>query len=148
MIDYKLFSILEGKQVFGLILLWLVIVAAAWFSVLLWWNRLAKVGKLTADSDDFVATPACTHLLQTFGEWLGGYVAIVGSLAAILTWLFIDADVVGQLFSSLGLGGIFGYGLAGVIIAPIYGFLILVVFRLVAELYRALVAIANNTKKN
>jgi hypothetical protein len=148
MIDNKLFSYLEGKQIFGLILLWLVILAAAWFSVLLWWNRLAKVDKLTTDKDDFVATPACSHLLQTFGEWLGGYVAIVGCLSAVLTWLFIEADVVSQLYSALGLGGLLGNGLAGVIIAPIYGFLILVVFRLVAELYRALVAIANNTKKS
>jgi hypothetical protein len=147
MIDKNLFSFLEGKAIFGLILLWLVIVAAAWFSVLLWWNRLLKVSKLTADNDDFVVTPAFAHLLQTFGEWLGCYVAIVGALSAILAWLFIDADIVASLFSALDLGGVFGAGISGVILAPIYGFVILVIFRYVAEISRALASIANNTKK-
>jgi hypothetical protein len=148
MIDYQLFTLLDGGQVFGLILLWLVIVTAAWFSVLLWWNRMAKVGKLTTDTDDFVVTPAFAHLMQTFGEWLGCYVAIVGVLSALLSWIFIDAGVVSQLFNQLGLGGIFGMGIAGVIAAPIYGFLILVAFRFGAELSRALASIANNTKKS
>ena len=80
-IDRGLFTYLDGGQIFGVILLWLVIVAAAWFSVLLWWNRMAKVSGLTRDNDDFVATPVIAHLLQTFGEWLGGYVAIVGCLS-------------------------------------------------------------------
>ncbi|MDR2359610.1 MAG: hypothetical protein LBD87_07440 [Prevotellaceae bacterium] len=148
MIDYNLFTYLDGGQIFGLVLLWLVIVAAAWFSVLLWWNRMAKVTKLTADTDDFVVTPAFAHLLQTFGEWLGCYVAIVGALSALLTWIFIDATVVELLFSQMGLGGVFSRGITGIIIAPIYGFLILIVFRFAAEISRALASIANNTKKS
>jgi hypothetical protein len=146
-IDSKLFNFLDGKGIFGLILLWLVIVVAAWFSALLWWNRLLKVSKLTADNDDFVVTPAFAHLLQTFGEWLGGYVAIVGALSAILSWLFFDADVVAPLFGAFGFGDLFGLGISGVILAPIYGFIILVVFRFAAEVSRALASIANNTKK-
>ncbi|MDR3350887.1 MAG: hypothetical protein LBN98_04500 [Prevotellaceae bacterium] len=148
MISGELFSLLSAGQIFGLILLWLVIVVGAWFSVLLWWNRLAKVSNLTGDKDDFVVTPAFAHLMQTFGEWLGGYVAIVGCLSALLSWLFLPSDVVAQLFSTLGLGGLFGMGAAGIVVAPLYGFLILIVFRYAAELSRALACIANNTKKN
>jgi hypothetical protein len=148
MIDSGLFSMLGGKQIFGLLLLWLVILAAAWFSVSLWWNRMTKVDKLTGGNDDFVATPVYAHLLQTFGEWAGCYVAIVGALSAILSWLFIDGEIAAELFRHIGLGGIFGLGLSGVLLAPVYGFVILVAFRFVAELSRALACIANNTRKN
>ena len=36
----------------------------------------------------------------------------------------------------------------GIVLFPIYGFLIVIVARVVAEVYRALAAIANNTKKS
>jgi hypothetical protein len=143
-----LFKHLEGQQIFGLILLWLVILAAGWFSFQLWWNRMGKVDKLTTDSDEFVVTPVYAHLLQTFGEWLGCYVAIVGALAALLTWIFIDSSVTGRLFSQMGGESLFGFGIAGILVAPIYGFLILVSFRFIAEIAKALASIANNTKKS
>ncbi|MDR3133273.1 MAG: hypothetical protein LBU42_04535 [Prevotellaceae bacterium] len=149
MIDSGLFSYAEGGQVIGLVLLWLVVLAAGWFSVLLWWNRMSKVTKLTSDNDDFVVTPAYAHLLQTFGEWLGGYIAIFGALSALVTWLFFGSEtgIANALFRTLGLDGVLSAGPAGIILAPVYGFLLLIIFRFVAELSRALACIANNTKK-
>jgi hypothetical protein len=141
------FDSLGGQQVFGMILLWLVFLAAGWFSFQLWWNRMTKVSTLTADSDEFVVTPVYAHLLQTFGEWLGGYVAIVGALSALFLWIFIDPSAISNLFHYVGGWAMFGFGIAGVLIAPIYGFLILVSFRFVAEIAKALASIANNTKK-
>jgi hypothetical protein len=138
------FKFLEGQQIFGMILLWIVILAAGWFSFQLWWNRMAKVSTLTTNNDDFVVTPVYAHLLQTFGEWLGCYVAIVGAFTALLSWIFIDTSAISHL---LGGGSMFKFGIAGILIAPIYGFLILVSFRFVAEIARALASIANNTKK-
>jgi hypothetical protein len=39
-------------------------------------------------------------------------------------------------------------GFLSIILMPIYGFLIIVATRFLAEQFRALVSIANNTKKN
>jgi hypothetical protein len=143
----KLFKVLEGEQIFGLILLWLVILAAGWFSVQLWWNRMAQVGKLPNDSDEFVVTPAYAHLLQTSGEWLGCYIAIVGFFTALLTWIFIDPEVLESVFGSYGVA-VFGTGIVSIFIPLIYGFLILITFRFAAEVAKALISIAKNTKKN
>jgi hypothetical protein len=143
MID--LFKFLEGHQIFGMILLWIVILAAGWFSFQLWWNRMAKVGTFTSDNDEFAATPAYAHLLQTTGEWLGCYVAGVGSLTVLIASIFsVNTD---QLPSLVGGGKMFGFGITGIFVAIIYGFLILVSFRVIAELIKAIISTANNTKK-
>ena len=141
------FKGLEGEQIFGMILLWLIFLAAGWFSFQLWWNRMSKVNTLTADNDEFVVTPVYAHLLQTFGEWLGGYVAIIGTLSSLFLWIFIDPSSTGNLFRYVGGEALFGLGITGILIAPIYGFLILVSFRFLAEIAKALASIANNTKK-
>ncbi|MDR2450123.1 MAG: hypothetical protein LBD52_09230 [Prevotellaceae bacterium] len=141
------FDSLGGQQIFGMILLWLVFLAAGWFSFQLWWNRMTKVATLTSNNDEFIVTPLYAHLLQTFGEWLGGYVAIVGALSALFLWIFIDPSVISNLFHYVGGGAVFGFGIAGILIAPIYGFLILISFRFLAEIAKALASIANNTKK-
>ncbi|MDR0691652.1 MAG: hypothetical protein LBF69_01285, partial [Prevotellaceae bacterium] len=87
------------------------------------------------------------HLLQTFGEWLGGYVAIIGTLSSLFLWIFIGPSSIGNLFHYVGGEALFGLGIAGILIAPIYGFLILVSFRFLAEIAKAVASIANNTKK-
>jgi hypothetical protein len=138
------FKHMDGLHIFGMILIWLVILAAGWFSFTLWWNRMAKVGTLTSDNDEFVVTPVYAHLLQTFGEWLGSYVAIVGIVTALISWIIGTSE----LSYLLGGGAVFVPGIARVLITPIFGFLILVTFRFVAEIAKALASIANNTKKN
>jgi hypothetical protein len=138
------FKIMDGQHIFGTILIWLVILAAGWFSFTLWWNRMAKVDALTTNNDEFVATPVYAHFLQTLGEWLGSYVAIVGTLSALISWVLIDTA---QLSYFLGSGTVLGLGATSILTAPIFGFLILVSFRFVAEIAKSLASIANNTKK-
>lgn len=49
----------------------------------------------------------------------------------------------------MGTGAFFGSGaLINIVLYPIYGFMIIVVARVMAETFRALAAIANNTKKS
>jgi uncharacterized membrane protein YbaN (DUF454 family) len=43
--------------------------------------------------------------------------------------------------------GFVGSGIIGIMLLPLYGYLILTFARFLAETWRALVAIANNTKK-
>jgi hypothetical protein len=62
------FDNLGGQQIFAMILLWLAFLAAGWFSFRLWLNRMAKVGTLTSENDEFAATPGYAHFLQTTGE--------------------------------------------------------------------------------
>lgn len=127
------------KFVIAFILMWLFLAAASWVGFQIWWNRKDKVLMTTADSDEFVSTPVFTHFIQSFGEWLGSFFAIAGFGVALVSTIF-------------GVGGLPGLdmlngGLIYIVLAPLQGFLIIIVFRFVAEQARALVQIANNTKK-
>jgi hypothetical protein len=144
-IDSELLSLLSGKFVFVFILVWILLVGAGWFSFQLWWNRKSKVENLTAESDEFVGTPVFSHLIQTFGEWLGAYVAIVGSLASLFASLFLGSEA--QFLSGIIGFNAFPIGVAGIFLCPLYGFIIIGFFRFIAEQARALATIANNTKK-
>lgn len=128
-----------GKFIVGFILIWLVVCVVAWFAFQLWWERKDKVSHTSGEHDDFVAIPVFSHFIQTSGECTGLWVGVVGASIALI-------------------GSIFGYGLGmpvqasefgwlGIVIFPIIGYLIVVFARVVAEMYRALAAIANNTRK-
>ncbi len=129
-------------EIFGATLLWLVLLVAGWFSFQLWWNRMSKVANLTEDNAEFAATPVVSHFIQTFGEWFGCYVGGVGCIACLFLTVFKMGSMPG-----LSIPYASTFGLAGIIAMPIYGFLMLVFFRFIAEMARALASIANNTKK-
>jgi hypothetical protein len=140
-IDSKLLKFAGGGEIVMFILAWLVMCGVAWFSFQLWWDRKEKVYHSATEKDDFVAIPVFSHLVQTAGECAGLYVGIGGALLSLLGAIFAS----GQLNSLIpGMGN---YGLLGIIICPIIGFLIVVITRVIAEMYRALASIANNTKK-
>ncbi len=139
----KYFEFLDGKGIFGGSLIWIVIAVAGWFSFQLWWDRMFKVANLTKDNEEFVATPLVSHLIQTFGEWFGCYVGGVGCIACLLMFLFGMGNMPGME----SIPYMKQMGVAGVVGMPIYGFLMLVFFRFIAEMARALASIANNTKK-
>jgi hypothetical protein len=84
------------------------------------------------------------HFIQTFGEWIGTWIGIVGFFVALLAILGSDAV---YLTAAIGVPFIQS-GIASIILIPIYGFLIVVGSRFLAEMCRALASIANNTKKN
>jgi hypothetical protein len=141
----KVFSA-GAEYVFAFLLIWLVIVAASWVGLQIWWNRREKVLETSVEGSDFPVTPVIAHFIQTFGEWLGSWVAIVGSGFSLFTWIFLgdEASVLGY---ATGLSFLGNAGLLGIILMPVYGFFIIVIWRLLAEMFRAIVAIANNTKK-
>lgn len=134
-----------GKFIFVFILLWIIVAFASWIGFQLWWDRKDKVNNSSSSGDDFVATPVFSHFLQTFGEWLGTFIAIVGTGSAILMTLFLGSEG-NYMGEQMGLGFAKG-GITAIITMPLIGFFIIVFSRFIAEQARALASIANNTKK-
>lgn len=133
-----------GEVIFVFILFWLIFALAGWLSFQLWWNRSTKVTETSTIGDDFIATPVFAHFIQTFGEWLGTWIAVVGFSFSLLTTIILGQD--GQFLSmQLGLNFLRD-GLLYIVLMPVYGFLIVVVSRFLAEQFRALASIANNTR--
>lgn len=98
--------------------------------------------------DDFIAIPVFSDFIQTVGEWAGTWIAVVGGLLSLLLSLILGDDMF-LMNRALGFGfGFLDFSFMGIVLFPIYGFLIVIVARVVAEVYRALAAIANNTKKS
>ena len=142
-IDSGFFSYVEAKYVFAFILTWLVVCFACWISFQLWWNRRKKVAVLA--SSEFIAIPIFSEILQTFGEWLGTVIAIVGAGGGLLASLFLGNDV-DYLFGMMGME-FMNFGVMIIIIGPIVGFFIIIISRVLAELFRIAAALANNTKE-
>lgn len=135
-----------AKFIIVFLLVWIIIAFASWISFQLWWDRKSKVITTSSEGDEFVATPVFSHLIQTIGEWLGTWIGIVGFSVALLTTLILG-DEGYYLSRQLGLG-FMKTGFIFIILMPIYGFLIIVATRFLAEQFRALSSIANNTRKN
>lgn len=135
-----------AKFIIVFLLVWIIIAFAGWVSFQLWWDRKSKIIDTSAEGDEFVATPVTSHLIQTIGEWLGTWIGIVGFGSALLTTIILG-DEGYYLFRQLGLG-FMQTGFLYIILMPIYSFLIIVATRFLAEQFRALAAIANNTRKN
>ncbi|MEX1190919.1 MAG: hypothetical protein WEA99_03030 [Brumimicrobium sp.] len=144
-IDGRIFES-PAKIVVVFILLWIVIAFAGWLSFQLWWDRKSKVLASSTSDDEFSATPVFSHFIQTYGEWFGTWLGIVGFTFALLSTIFLGNEG-GYMARNLGLGFV-NTSVAGIFLMPIFGFLIIVVSRFVAEQFRALTAIANNTKKH
>jgi len=133
------------KIVFGFILAWLTISIACWIGFQIWWDRKDKISLSSSTEDDFIATPTFSHFIQTLGEWIGTFVALLGFVFGLLSIIALG-DAGYYLSRQLGIGFI-NIGIMSIILAPVYGFLIIILTRFLAEQIRALVAIANNTKK-
>lgn len=131
--------------VIAFILTWLIIAFASWISFQLWWDRKEKVKKISAEGDEYMATPGVSHFVQTFGEWLGTWIGFVGGTVALLTTLLLG-DEGRYLLRQLDYDFLQS-GLLFVVLMPIYGFLIIIGTRYLAEQGRALTAIAANTKR-
>lgn len=128
------------------LLVCIIIAFASWISFQLWWDRKSKVLTTSSEGDEFVATPVFSHLIQTIGEWLGTWIGIVGFSIPLLTTIILG-DKGNYLFYQIGIPFL-ETGFLFVILMPIYGFLIIVGTRFLAEQFRALSSIANNTRKN
>lgn len=135
-----------SEYVIVFLLIWLIIAFASWISFQIWWDRKSKVISTSQEGDEFVATPVFSHIIQTIGEWLGTWIGIVGFSIALLTTLILG-DEGNNLSDIIGLG-FMKTGFIFIILMPIYGFLIIITTRFLAEQFRALSTIANNTRKN
>jgi len=136
-----------AKYIFAFLLIWLALCVACWFGFQIWWNRKDKVLQTSEEGSEFPATPVISHFLQTFGEWLGTYIAVIGFGISLFGSIFLGSDVY-SLNRAMDLPfnpGLMGIG--GVILFPLLGFTIIVLSRYFAELCRCLASIANNTKK-
>lgn len=136
-VDMKFFKFADGKLIVAFIVIFIILCAGAWGSYLLWMNRKERLKEAISENNEFVAIPVVSHLTQTVGEWLGLYIGVIGTLCSLVILLFAAKDIGYLLPVSSGM----------FFLLPVYGFLIVVFARLIAELYRALAVIANNTKK-
>lgn len=135
-----------AKFIIVFIIVWLIIVFVSWVSFQLWWDRSSKVTSTSTEGDEFVATPVFSHLIQTFGEWFGTWIGIVGFSFALLATIILGNDA-NYLYYQMGVPFLES-GFVYIFLMPIYGFLIIVIARFIAEQFRALSSIANNTKKH
>jgi len=141
-IDSGLFEF-GAKYVFAFIFSWLVIVFACWIGFQIWWHRRTKVTIIS--SSEFVATPIFSEILQTFGEWLGTFIGIVGAGVGLIANIALGGSA-SYLFSAIGMN-FMSMGAVIIVIGPIIGFFIIIIFRYIAEQLKILAALANNTKE-
>ena len=134
-----------GKLIIVFLLLWFIIAFAGWVGFQLWWDRRTKIDLLSSTGDEFIATPVFSHFIQTFGEWIGTYIGIVGFGFALITTIILGEEGY-YLGRNLGIPYL-ETGWMAVITMPIIGFLIIVFSRFLSEQIKALSSIANNTKK-
>ncbi len=136
----------KAKFIIVFLLVWLIIAFASWVGFQIWWDRKSKVISRSVVGDEFMATPVFSHLIQTLGEWIGSWIGIVGFGFALLSTIILGDE--GHYLSQQFGFGFMETGFLYIILMPIYGFLIIVATRFLAEQFRALASIANNTKKN
>jgi hypothetical protein len=141
-IDSGIFK-LGAKYVFAIILSWFVILFACWIGFQLWWNRRTKVTDMA--SSEFIATVCFSDIFQTFGEWLGTMIGIIGVGVGLIASIFLGSEA-RYLFRALGLSSL-GTGPLVIISGPIMGFFIIILFRFLAELARLFAVLVNNTRE-
>jgi len=144
-IDNNLFNA-PFRFVMVFLLIWFLIIIASFFSFNIWWNRKNKIENLIQENDSFIATPVFAHFIQTFGEYAGTYIAIVGSLGSLFASIFLSGRDGYQLSRQIGIN-LTEFGIYGIFIMLISGFIVIIITKFLAEQFRALASIANNTKK-
>jgi hypothetical protein len=132
-----------GKFTAAFIFSWLVIAFACWIGFQLWWDRRIKVTNIAAS--EFIVTPIFSEILQTFGEWLGTMIGIIGAGVGLITSIFLGEDA-NYLFSMIGMR-FMSFGVLAIIIGPIVGFFIIIISRFLAEQLRLFASLVNNTKE-
>jgi len=141
-IDSGIFSGLPAKYVFAVIFAWLVVAFACWIGFQIWWIRRIKITDTA--SFEFIATISFSEILQTSGEWLGTLIGIIGAGVGLIALIFLGNEA-SYLFSMLGLS-FMNFGPFVIIIGPIIGFFIIILFRFLAEQLRLFASLVNNTK--
>ncbi len=136
---YPLFGYLSAMGIVGIILLYIIFLAAGTVGAIYWIDKSPEVANSTTSESKFVAIPIVTHLIRCIGESIGMLLIIFGPLLVLIAVIFMDDRGMGQLFS-------FSY--IDILYAPISGFLLILATRVISEMISALAAIANNTSKD
>jgi hypothetical protein len=142
-VDSGIFRYGGAKFIITFILAWLVIAFACWIGFQLWLDRRKKV--TTIAFSEFIATPIFSEILQTFGEWLGTLIGIIGAGVGLIASIFLG-DEANYLFNAIGME-FMQFGVMVIIIGPIIGFFIIIAFRFLAEQLRLLASLVNNSKE-
>jgi len=142
-IDNDYFNNTGVNYVFAFIFMWLTVVFACWIGSLLWWYRRKKVSEIA--SSEFIAIPIISDIIQTIGEWLGTLTGIICGCGGLLATIFLGNDL-NTLFWAMGLE-FMQFGMWTIIIGPIIGFIIILLFRFLAELLGIFASLANSTKE-
>jgi hypothetical protein len=141
-IDTGFFSYVVAKYIFAFVLSWLVIIFACWIGFQLWWNRRKKVVEL--GTSEFSATMIFSEILQTSGEWLGTLIGIIGAGVGLIAAIFLGSDI-NNLFRTIGMGSL-ALGPAVIVVGPVIGFSIIILFRFLAEQLRLFASLVNHTR--
>lgn len=128
---------MPGKFIFMYILLSLFALAIAFVACYWWYKRGSSLDVDARQGARFIAIPMISNFTQTAGEVLGIWVGIYGFIVILISLLFGMSD---------GMYELGHYGVWGLIIMPIAGYLIVLASRFLAELYLAIASIANSTK--
>jgi hypothetical protein len=126
-----------GSMIVGIILFSLMILLVGILNFLLWWSRLLDLKTLIKVQDKLVATPVAAHFIQTAGESTGITVALWGFFTALIFFTCnLSMGQLGTNFTDLGILSIF--------LPIVVGFLIAFIFRILSEMLKAVVVLANN----
>ncbi len=139
------------KAIFALILFSILSLAVGLINFLIFWDRKSTLDNSFKENDEFTTIPVLAHSVQTLGESIGTYIAVMGFSTVLIAVAF------NVCFGTFGLDTLFLTGIqpisenltAGIpsLLIPIaIGFFVVVIFRVFAEAIKALVVIANNTK--
>lgn len=135
---------LPGKFTFAFLFIWVFLAAANVLGFQLWWRRKDQVVNLSEEGSDFVATPVYAHLIQTSGEFLGSFLAILFLGIGLISSIILGGDA-GRIDRFFPVSVPVDNAFILIILGPAIGFLIIISSRLASELIRALASIANNT---
>jgi len=145
------------KIVISFLIFWIIFAFASWVSFQILWNRRLDVLNTSAEGDEFVVMPVFSHFIQTLGEWLGTWIGFVGVGFILFRTIILEKEsyYLSRIFGRTAFHN-FGFlfdstlthNLLLIVLWIIYGYLIIVTTRFLAELIKSLSSIANNTKRN
>ncbi|MBD5297979.1 MAG: hypothetical protein HDS21_07885 [Bacteroides sp.] len=138
--DWGFFSYANGKELLSFFVVIIGLLGVCILCFLLWFNRAEKLSTLLSPNSKFVAVPAVANLIQTGGEVFGIFMGVFGFYCSLF-YLLLDT----RFFFIPN--DIYHLGIMGVIVMPIFGYVIVVGSRYLAELVLSIADIANNTDK-
>lgn len=148
-------SVTKSDAIMALIIFTLISLFVGLLNFQIFWDRKNKINSTSNENDEFSATPVVAHYIQTIGESVGSYVAIMGFFTVLTAFLFKVC------FGNYGLVNFFINNLeylsqnltdnlkkgVSLLLFPIFaGFAVILFFRVIGEGIKAIVVIANNTK--